>query len=194
MTFNKFSLVRASTLEALRSHCQSLIPKMTPDVSKYAPGRYRLWLFHEALLSQNRIISAHFDQRLWDFCQRIYPGSNITLLTFGGEAQGINSKGTIALHRDDTYAIERACGVNLGTATFAYNTERKSSNPNASTIKKLQLNDGDIYSFNCKHQHGVLEHSAERFSLNIWTVRKNLDKYPDFAFLPNNSPVTQIVL
>ncbi|GAX46108.1 hypothetical protein NIES4075_71290 [Tolypothrix sp. NIES-4075] len=56
MTFKKFSLVRTSTLEALRLHCQSLIPQMTPDVSKYAPGRYRLWLFHEALLSQNRAL------------------------------------------------------------------------------------------------------------------------------------------
>lgn len=150
---------------------------MQPDISSYAKGRYRLWLFHEAILGQKTIKLAHFDQRLWDFAQRIYPGSNIALLTYNGQAESWTSNGTIKPHRDDTYAIEKAVGCNLGTATFLYNPDRRdSTSANCCTI---ELGDGDIYSFNCKHLHGVAEAGEGRFSLNIWKLKED-SRYPGF--------------
>lgn len=184
--FKIIKKVSDSTLLELTQHCTDLIPRMTPDVSNYAKGRYRLWLFHEALLTKKRVIPAYFDERLWQFCQRIYPGSNIALLTFGGEAHGIKSNGKILPHRDDTYAQELAYGVNFGaSATFGYNTDRRGNNFTDTTVEYYHLEPGTIYHFNCKHQHAVVEHKPGRFSLNIWTIRTNLDKSPGFALAPN---------
>ena len=50
-------LVQRSTL---------LIEKMERDVSRYAPGRHRMWLFHEAnLQSPPQTTEAHFDEFFW---------------------------------------------------------------------------------------------------------------------------------
>lgn len=163
--------------EELRAYLTDMLPLFEKDISSYAPGRYRLWLFHEALLGRKEIKLAHFDQRLWDFCQRTYPGSNIALLTYNGNAQAWKSNGTIRPHRDDTYAIDKAIGCNLGSASFLYNPNR--SNTDTDLCDRIPLSDGDIYSFNCKHLHGVAEASSPRFSLNIWKLKED-SRYPGF--------------
>lgn len=182
----KIGQVEPNTLKELTEHCQKLKPLMTKDVSKYAKKRYRLWLFHEALLTKQRIKPAHFDQRLWNFTQRIHRGGNIALLAFGGEiAPDKISDARILWHRDDTYAQDWAYGVNFGgQAIFGYNTARDSSDPQAQTVQRIRLEPGDIYRFHCKHQHAVLDHEPGRFSLNIWTVKTDLTRYPGLALDP----------
>lgn len=175
--------VARSTIEELRNSCIDLLPKMELSNSNYAKGRKQLWLFHEALLTKKTIVPAYFDDRLWNFCQRVYPSSSIALLTFGGTHGQHSSIGNINYHRDDTYAESIARTVNLGTATFGYDNDRSNSTegPTCTTHK---LSDGQIIEFHCKHQHAVLKHGNERFSINIWKVKTDLIKYPGLALSP----------
>jgi len=121
MTIKSISKVDSKSLEQLRSFCQSLKPRMELDVSNYAKGRRRLWLFHESNLRNTELTRGFFDKRLWDFCQRAYPGCNIGLLTYGGEG----STGLIDWHRDHSYAQPIARTINLGESTFGYDLKRE---------------------------------------------------------------------
>ena len=172
MTIKSISKVDSRTLEELRSFCQSLKPKMELDVSNYAKGRRRLWLFHESNLRNTELTRGFFDKRLWDFCQRAYPGCNIGLLTYGGEG----STGTIDWHRDHSYAQPIARTINLGEAIFGYDLKRESGDR-----KEFKLSDGEIIEFNCKHTHALLKIvSNERFSINLWRLNESKGYNPLF--------------
>ena len=149
--------------DALRDWCQSMKDKLIADVSNYAKGRYRLWLFHEVDFRNGKLTKAYYDQRIFDFSQRIYPGCNIGLLTFGGKLDNSKfSDGRINLHRDHTYAKPKAISINLGEAIFSYGEPEP---------KDYLLKDGDILEFNCKVLHGVKQiKSPERFSLVFWQL------------------------
>ena len=152
--------------EELRNWCRNRISDMTLDVSNYARGRYRLWLFHECNLKTGEITKAYYDDRIWQFSQKVYPGCNIGLLTFGGKSDNISSTGLIKPHRDHTYARPIARSVNLGSCLFGYGNENH---------ELYQLNDGDITEFNCKTLHSVAKIlSTERFSITFWQL--NTDK------------------
>ncbi|WP_157462257.1 hypothetical protein [Crinalium epipsammum] len=158
-------LVKRSTL---------LIEKMEQDVSRYAPGRHRIWLFHQANLQMPpETTEAYFDQFFWKISQKIYPGCQIALLTFGGKSNEINSDARIDWHRDHTYAEELAFGINFGgKAEFGYDFNRQ-----AGDRRTIELAPGDVYKFNCKHTHALLSHEAQRFSLILWKIRKD-KRYP----------------
>jgi hypothetical protein len=161
------SKVKSETLADLRSFCRETTSLMTSDVSNYAKGRYRLWLFHECNLSNGKITKSYHNDRLWNFCQRVYPGTNIGLLTFGGNINGIHSTGLIKEHRDHGYSRAIARTVNLGSCVFHYDG------------KEYQLNDGDIIEFNCKKLHGVTKIlSNERFSINLWQLNQEKGYHP----------------
>ncbi|MBD2499870.1 cupin domain-containing protein [Anabaena azotica] len=154
--------VKSETLADLKSFCRSSVNLMTRDVSTYAKGRYRLWLFHECNLRTSEITKGYYDDRLWNFCQRVYPGCNIGLLTFGGKVGNITSTGLIQPHRDHSYSEAIARTVNVGTCIFHYDG------------KDYQLNDGEIIEFNCKKIHGVTKIiTPERFSINLWKLNEN---------------------
>ncbi|EAW33345.1 hypothetical protein [Lyngbya sp. PCC 8106] len=152
--------------EALKDWCRSMKDKLVADTSNYAKGRYRLWLFHEVDFRNGKLTKSYFDNRIWNFSQRIYPGCNIGLLTFGGKLNdGKVSDGRIGLHRDHTYAKPKAILVNLGEAIFSY------GEPNPTDYL---LKDGNILEFNCKVLHGVKQiKSPERFSLVFWQLNDN---------------------
>jgi hypothetical protein len=161
------SKVKSETLADLRSFCRGSVNLMTSDVSSYAQGRYRLWLFHECNLSNGEITKAYHNDRLWNFCQQVYPGTNIGLLTFGGKIGNIQSTGLIIPHRDHSYSRPIARTVNLGSCIFNYDG------------KDYQLNDGDIIEFNCKKLHGVTKIlSEERFSINLWQLNQEKGYFP----------------
>lgn len=151
-----------------------LIEKMEKDVSRYAPERHRMWLFHEAnLQSPPKVKEAYFDDFWWKIAQKIYPGSQIALLTFGGKSNEVNSDGRIDWHRDHTYAEELAYGINFGAkAEFGYDYNRQ-----AGDRRTITLQPGDIYKFNCKHTHAILSHEDRRFSIIFWKIRKD-KRYP----------------
>ena len=156
---------RVKNPDELRDWCRQMKSYLLPDVSNYARGRYRLWLFHQIDFRNGSLSPGYFEQRIWDFSQRIYPGSNIGLLTFGGTfADGKVSNGKINLHRDHTYACPQTRSINLGRATFAYGEPLPAD---------YQLNDGDIVEFNCKILHSIKEiQSPERFSLVFWKLNE----------------------
>ncbi len=166
--------LNSKSQEILVKRATLLIEKMERDVSRYAPGRHRMWLFHEAnLQSPPKTSEAYFDEFWWKIAQKIYPGSDIALLTFGGKSAGINSDGRIDRHRDHTYAEETAFGINFGAkAEFGYDYHRQ-----AGDRRIMTLHPGDIYKFNCKHTHALLSHEAQRFSLILWKIRKD-SRYP----------------
>jgi len=162
------SKVKSETLADLKSFCRESVNLMTSDVSSYAQGRYRLWLFHECdLRTPGTITKAYYNDRLGNFCQRVYPESNIGLLTFGGKIGNIQSTGLIIPHRDHSYSREIARTVNIGSCIFHYNG------------KDYELHDGDIIEFNCKKLHGVTKIlSEERFSINLWQLNEKKGYFP----------------
>lgn len=147
-------------LEQLRDYFRGLIPQMKVSHSSLTTRRLELWLFNEVNLGSGKVTPGFTDDKLYEFCQKLYPGSNIGLLTYHGSERG-GSSGLIKSHRDHSYAMPIAVSLNLGIADFeiAGVTHR--------------LNDGDCYEFNCKQPHAVPAiHTAERFSLVLWRLNK----------------------
>ncbi|CAD5988746.1 hypothetical protein PCC9214_05454 (plasmid) [Planktothrix tepida] len=151
--------------EALRNWCQSLKSQLVADPSNYAKGRYRLWIFHDVDFRNGKLSKGYFDDRIYNFSQRVYPGCDIGLLTFGGQLDNNQvSDGRIGLHRDHSYANPKAVSVNLGEAIFSYGEPEQTD---------YLLQDGDIIEFNCKILHAVKEIlTEERFSLVFWKLNK----------------------
>ncbi|HEY9865495.1 MAG TPA: hypothetical protein V6D21_15075 [Candidatus Obscuribacterales bacterium] len=152
--------------DELRDYLRTLKSQLTPDHSNYSKGRFRLWLFHEVDFRDGSLTKGYSDQRLLDFSQRVYPGCDIGLLTFGGSlADGKVSDGRIDLHRDHTYANPKAISVNLGEAIFSYGEPEKTD---------YILQDGDITEFNCKVLHAVKQVlTPERFSIVFWKLNES---------------------
>ena len=147
--------VDSNSIEDLRAWCQDRTTDMREDLSRYAPGRLRMWLFSECDLRTNaKMYPAYSDSRIEKFAQRVFPGCDIALISFNG---------LIDWHRDHNYATTIARGVNLGSAKFGIGL------PDNRQVVDLQ--DGDIYEFNCKSPHAILEHSQERFSITFWKMR-----------------------
>lgn len=119
----------------LQRKAQNIIKEMQLDVSSYAPGRYRLWLFHEAnLRNPPTVKEAYFDDFWWKLAQKIYPGCQIGLLTFGGEAGTIKSDARISWHRDHSFAMPITKGINFGgKAKFGYDFQRQSGDKKVSS-------------------------------------------------------------
>ena len=147
-------------IEQFRDYCRSLVPLMKPSHSSLTGRRLELWLFNEVHLGSGKVTAGYFDNRLYAFSQRIYPGCDIGLLTYHGELGG-GSSGLIKPHRDHGYAMPRAVSINLGEAEFAIDG------------KLHKLGDGAICEFNCKLTHSVPRIlSTERFSLVLWQLNK----------------------
>lgn len=149
--------------DALWNWCRNMKDYLVEDHSNYAKGRHRLWLFHEVDFRDGRLSKAYIDKNIWDISQKVYPGSNIGLLTYGGKlSNGKISDGCIALHRDHTYASPRAISINLGECIFTHGEPIQ---------KDYYLTDGDVIEFNCKALHSVKEiKSEERFSIVLWQL------------------------
>lgn len=170
----KISKVSPAHIEELRAFCQKMIPNMTDDVSNYSPNRKRIWLFHEVNLKTSEVSLGYFDQRLWAFCQKVYPGCNIGLMSYGGK--GLDSDGLIGLHRDHSYSQPIARTVNLGDSTFGYDLNRQGGE-----VKQYHLQDGEIIEFNCKHRHSLIAiHSDIRFGINLWKLNQEKGFKPLF--------------
>lgn len=160
----KLLKITIPNIDELRSWCHSLIPKMRCSYSQYARDRAEIWLFHDVNLASGKVNLGYSNPRIFQFCQLIYPGCNIGLLTFGGTKFGVSSTGLITPHRDHTFAMPIARSVNLGEAIFGYGDDEH---------KQYLLNDGNVIEFNCKVLHSVSQIvSSERFSLNLWQLNQ----------------------
>ena len=160
------SKVRENTLDELKNYFTSLIPLMSKDVSYKATDRYRMWIFNYCDLRNGEISNAYYNERLFRFCQRVYPGCNIGLLSFGGKVGQIKSSGLINDHRDHTYAQPIARTVNIGECIFKIDGI------------SYKLNDGEIIEFNCKKIHSLEKIQSElRFGLNLWKLNEDKGFY-----------------
>ncbi|MEG3842618.1 hypothetical protein [Microcoleus sp. herbarium14] len=147
-------------IEHFRDYCRSLVSLMRPSFSTLTNRRLELWLFNSVHLGNGTVSPGFFDDRLYNFCQRIYPGCDIGLLTYHGELNG-GSSGLIKPHKDHSYAMPRTVTINLGEAEFYIDGNLH------------RLTDGAICEFNCKLTHSVPRIlSAERFSLVLWQLNK----------------------
>lgn len=143
-------------IQEFKEYLGSLVDLMEYSHSTLTEKRLELWLFNKVHLGNGSVTLGYFDQRLYDFCQRLYPGSDVGLLTYHGPKRG-GSSGLIKPHRDHQYAMPPAVLLNIGVAEFVINGESH------------LLQDGDIKAFNCKQSHGVQRIlSEERFSLVLW--------------------------
>lgn len=149
--------------DVLWDWCRNMKNYLMEDHSNYAKGRYRLWLFHEVDFRNGRLTKAYMDKNIWGVSQKVYPNSNIGLLTYGGKlSNGGMSDGRIGLHRDHTYASLKAVSINLGECVFTHGEP---------TQKDYNLVDGNVIEFNCKALHSVKEiKSEERFSIIFWQL------------------------
>lgn len=147
-------------IEQFRDYCRSLVPLMKPSFSTLTTRRLELWIFNSVHLGNSTVSPGHYDDRLYNFCQLIYPSCNIGLLTYHGKLNG-GSSGLIKPHRDHAYAMPRTVTINLGEAEFAIDG------------KLYKLTDGAICEFNCKVTHSVPSIlSVERFSLVLWQLNE----------------------
>ena len=144
-----------------------LMRLLKKDVSNYAPNRLRTWLFNEGSLYSKEIWPAYFDEELWELCQEIYIGCEVGLFIYGGDyGSNYYSNSCIKWHRDASYAQADAVLINiLGEAEFGYDLERQKGEEIT-----ISMTDKEIYRFNCKHRHCVLNHSNPRASLILWKL------------------------
>lgn len=165
--------IDSEDLELLKSKLGQLNILMTEDVSKYAKGRFRLWLFHEANLAGREITEAHFDPELWKVAQRTYKGSTTALLTYGGKwGNHFYSDAGIKWHRDANFALETARLINVsGEAVFGYDTDRSGNMEGAPSECEIQLGEGEVIEFNCKHRHCIKSYTEGRYGLILWKTR-----------------------
>jgi hypothetical protein len=134
---------------------------MEYSYSSLTNKRLELWLFNKVHLGNGQVSPGYFDHRLYDFCQRLYEGCDIGLLTYHGPERG-GSCGLIAPHRDHSYGQPMAVVLNIGMAEFVIDG------------KTYVLNDGDIKKFNSKLLHAVPRIlTEERFSLVLWKLNLN---------------------
>lgn len=151
----------------------NLVPKMNRDVSKYAPNRYRLWLFNEPYLGNPpRMLPAYYDSYLDNVVQWLYPDCNTALISYHGHNLNFNSNASISHHRDAAFAMSNARLLNLcNTACFSYNHSRSDNNSNNCTI--YRFNPGDLIEFNCKHLHACIQAQPGRIVLVMWQLKPN---------------------
>src|SRR4028118_2059208 len=143
-----------------KQYLRSLVPQMEYSYSSLTNKRLELWLFNKVHLGNGQVSPGYFDQRLYDFCQRLYQGCDIGLLTYHGPERG-GSCGLIAPHRDHSYGQPMAVVLNIGVAEFVIDG------------KIHVLNDGDMKRFNCKLPHAVPRIlTEERFSLVLWKLNE----------------------
>lgn len=171
--------ISAANQNLLRQDLLSLYPQLEKDVSRYAPGRNRLWLKEQSNLQPKERHSytpaVEPSDRLWQYCLKLFPEAELGLLAVGGKG--------ISFHRDSTYAASKACLINLGRCTWnycheykGYDWQRVPTGKHAAAIKdgtpsefeSLELTGGEVFHFNCKNLHAAIPHEEDRLSIVLW--------------------------
>jgi hypothetical protein len=132
-----------------------LFPLATTEQAKCARGRLNLWLQAEPNYSTRKYKPAHSDQRLWRFCQKIYPEAALAQIYFATHNHGID------WHRDASYAQPNAFIFNLGQVCLQTRTED-------GKLIELELTGGEIIRFNCKLPHRSIPRNEDRIGIGIW--------------------------
>jgi hypothetical protein len=142
--------------DAVTAHIrQNLLPLATEEQAKCAKGRLNLWLQAEPNYRTGMYMPAHKDERLWTFCQRMYPQAALAQIYFADGGHGID------WHRDARYAKPDAYIVNLGEVRLE--TKLKSGE-----IVGLDLVGGEVIRFNSKLLHRSIPVCDQRIGIGLW--------------------------
>ena len=145
---------------------KDVLPNLQADVSSYAKGRMRVWLPYEAPLDSPQSFDRPFipgllHGELWQFivdlCAKHGFTAKVALASKGG---------SIKPHRDTTYAAEWSFGINLGECIWNIASSRDLPKPDYS----MQLKGGEVFKFNCKHVHSVVNAVPDRWAINVWAI------------------------
>lgn len=137
---------------------EHLDPLLVTDVSRYAPGRRRLWLQYEAPLAASRPwLPGHRDQRIWTYIQSI-----CRPYRFSPDFGLVSKGGQIGPHRDASALCAHAVSINLGSVTWCMGEKEQ--------VEKIDLVGGEVFSFNSKNVHWVENVDPQRWAINLWNV------------------------
>lgn len=173
---DKLTLEEVAEITALLE--KNILPHLQSDVSNYAVGRQRVWLPYEAPLGNQPFTTGLMDGEVWqwivDRCAKYAFKAQVALISKGGN---------INPHGDTTYAAPWAMGFNLGVCNWHIQNNRDAkrtpANPTEADLKAfyssettthLSLTGGEVFKFNCKHEHAVTEAAPDRWSINVWAI------------------------
>lgn len=157
---------------------EKILPNLQSDVSNYAKGRQRVWLPYEAPLGNQSFTPGLMDDEIWqwivDRCAKHGFKAQVALISKGGN---------INPHGDTTYAAPWAMGFNLGKCDWHIQNSRDAKRTPARpaqadldafyqspTTSHLSLTGGEVFKFNCKHEHAVTNAAPDRWSINVWAI------------------------
>jgi len=157
---------------------KNILPHLQSDVSNYAKGRQRVWLPYEAPLGNQPFTASLLDGEVWqwivDHCAKHGFTAQVALISKGGN---------INPHGDTTYAATWAMGFNLGKCDWHIQNDRNAKRTPAKptqadldayyqspTTSHLSLSGGEVFKFNCKHEHAVTNAAPDRWSINVWAI------------------------
>ena len=151
-------------------------PSLKADVSKYAPGRLKVWLGTEpTLTSPTRLLQGlPVEDKLISRLQEIVEFQfDFALVTYSGDKTALG----IEPHRDAGFAGYEAYSLNVsGECLFRYWNGRESfgaiSDTHGYTAQDppthvVTLKEGDLAHFNCKNIHAATP-SQRRWNINFW--------------------------
>lgn len=145
---------------------KNAVPHLQADVSNYAKGRMRVWMPYEAPLdspnsTDRPFIPGMMHDELWQFivdlCAKHGFTAQLALASKGG---------SIKPHRDATYAAAWSFGINLGECDWQIASTRDSAKPDYS----MHLTGGEVFKFNSKHTHAVINAKPDRWAINVWAI------------------------
>jgi hypothetical protein len=139
-----------------------LRPLAKAEQAKCARGRQQLWLQAEPNYRTKKYMKAHSDPKLWAFCKRIFPKTNLAQIYFADGHIGIS------WHRDAAYAQPDARIINLGNVCL----ETKFANGETSGLK---LTGGEIIQFNSKLLHRAIPGDEARIGIGLWAAKIDIN-------------------
>ena len=178
---------------------KNALPYLQEDVSNYAKGRMRVWMPYEAPLSTDLkfkpgLLNGELWQFIVDLCAKHGFTAQLALASKGG---------SIKPHRDATYAANWSFGINLGECDWQIASIRDSAKLDYS----MHLTGGEVFKFNSKHTHAVVNAKPDRWAINVWAIADGqaaqtaniqqrlqtmLDENPEVAkFIEDHKPTTQ---
>ena len=162
----------SQTCDNVIQHLESTLKQsLKADVSNYAPGRMRVWLQHEAPLSDNQNFqSGTQDTKLWTWCKEVAKESGMKEIPEVGLA--IYGDRGIKLHRDASFAAPEAVSINLGAVEFLYDPTRGFSDNLESHI----LDRGEVMLFDSKHRHAAVEPASNRWCIVLWSLSDKIQE------------------
>lgn len=160
MLLSRGSLSEQASIE-LRLWCNKHRNLMTPSKSRYAQGRWELWIRRKTDLRRNAsVVEGYRNERIEALGERILPHFDIGLLLL--YPRGVE----IRWHQDHRIFQPIAVSVNLGDAKFGILPKiEKHQKP-----QFFEVGNGDIIKFNCKLEHCIEPVSKERWAVIFWNL------------------------